>query len=148
EMLNIQWEKAILYPAGYYSRQITVQPTLRLPAGWRYGTALDTESFQNGLATLAPITLDHFADTPLSPGAHYRQIDPDPGGPSPPRLSIVAVDADMLAATDEHIERHRELVRQADRLFGARHYNHYDFLLAVTDRLGGIGLEHQRSSEN
>jgi len=39
-------------------------------------------------------------------------------------------------------------VAQADRLFGARHFNHYDFLLAVTDKLGGIGLEHQRSSEN
>jgi len=148
EMLNIQWEKAILYPAGYYSRQITVQPTLRLPAGWQYGAALDTTSFQNGVAVFAPITLEHLADSPVFAGAHYRQIDLDPGGRSPVRLNIVADDAAMLAATDEHIERHRELVRQADRLYGARHYNHYDFLLAVSDRLGGIGLEHHRSSEN
>ncbi|MBU4040626.1 MAG: peptidase M61 [Alphaproteobacteria bacterium] len=148
EMLNIQWEKAILYPAGYYSRQITVQPTLRLPAGWQYGAALDTTSFQNGVAVFAPLTLEHLADSPVFAGAHYRQIDLDPGGRSPVRLNIVADDAAMLAATDEHIERHRELVRQADRLYGARHYNHYDFLLAVSDRLGGIGLEHHRSSEN
>jgi hypothetical protein len=39
-------------------------------------------------------------------------------------------------------------VQQADKLYGARHYNHYEFLLALTDRLGGIGLEHHRSSEN
>ena len=148
EMLNIQWEKAVLYPAGYYSRQITVQPTLRLPAGWHYGAALDTTSFQNGIAVFAPITLEHLADSPVFAGAHYRQIDLDPGGRSPVRLNIVADDADMLAATDAHIEQHRELVRQADRLYGARHYNHYDFLLAVSDRLGGIGLEHHRSSEN
>ncbi|MDP1618825.1 M61 family metallopeptidase [Phenylobacterium sp.] len=148
EMLNIQWEKAILYPAGYYSRQITVQPTLRLPLGWQYGAALDTVSFQNGVAVFAPITLEHLADSPVFAGAHYRQIDLDPGGRSPVRLNIVADSAAMLAATDEHIERHRELVRQADRLYGARHFNHYDFLLAVTDRLGGIGLEHHRSSEN
>ncbi|TAJ58025.1 peptidase M61 [Brevundimonas sp.] len=148
EMLNIQWEKAILYPAGYYSRQITVQPTLRLPAGWQYGAALDTTSFQNGVAVFAPLTLEHLADSPVFAGAHYRQIDLDPGGRSPVRLNIVADDAAMLAVTDEHIERHRELVRQADRLYGARHYNHYDFLLAVSDRLGGIGLEHHRSSEN
>ena len=57
EMLNIQWEKAVLYPAGYYARQITVQPTLRLPAGWQYGAGLDTTSFQNGVAVFAPITL-------------------------------------------------------------------------------------------
>lgn len=148
EMLNIQWEKAILYPAGYYSRQITFEPTLRLPAGWQYGAALDTRSFQNGVATFAPITLEHLADSPVFAGAHYRQIDLDPGGRSPVRLNVVADDAAMLAATDEHIALHRNLVQQADRLFGARHFNHYDFLLAVTDKLGGIGLEHHRSSEN
>lgn len=148
EMLNIQWEKAVLYPAGYYSRGITIKPTVRLPAGWSYGVAMDTESFENGLATFAPITLEHFADSPMFAGLNYRQIDLDPGGRSPVRLNVVADDAAMLAATDEHIALHRELVRQADRLFGARHFNHYDFLLAVTDRLGGIGLEHHRSSEN
>jgi len=148
EMLNIQWEKALLYPAGYYSSQITFRPTLRLPAGWRYGTALDTESFEDGVASFAPITLEHFADSPLFAGRHYRQIDLDPGGRSPVRLNVVADEAGMLAASDEHIELHRNLIDQADRLFGARHFNHYDFLLAVSDKLGGIGLEHHRSSEN
>jgi len=148
EMLNIQWEKALLYPAGYYSRQITFQPTLKLPQGWNYGVALDTVSFENGLATFAPITLEHLADSPVFAGAHYRQIDLDPGGRSPVRLNVVADDAKMLEATDEHVQLHRNLVQQADRLFGARHFNHYDFLLAVTDKLGGIGLEHHRSSEN
>nr|WP_303705998.1 peptidase M61 [Brevundimonas naejangsanensis] len=148
EMLNIQWEKALLYPAGYYSRQITFQPTLKLPQGWNYGAGLDTVSFENGLATFAPITLEHLADSPVFAGAHYRQIELDPGGRSPVRLNVVADDAKMLEASDEHIQLHRNLVQQADRLFGARHFNHYDFLLAVTDKLGGIGLEHHRSSEN
>ncbi len=148
EMLNIQWEKALLYPAGYYSRQIIFQPTLKLPQGWNYGAGLDTVSFENGLAAFAPITLEHLADSPVFAGVHYRQIDLDPGGRSPVRLNVVADDAKMLEASDEHIQLHRNLVQQADRLFGARHYDHYDFLLAVTDKLGGIGLEHHRSSEN
>ena len=148
EMLNIQWEKALLYPAGYYSRQITFQPTLKLPQGWNYGAGLDTVSFENGTATFAPITLEHLADSPVFAGAHYRQIDLDPGGRSPVRLNVVADDAKMLEVSDEHIQLHRNLVQQADRLFGARHYDHYNFLLAVTDKLGGIGLEHHRSSEN
>ncbi|HEY0052778.1 MAG TPA: peptidase M61, partial [Caulobacteraceae bacterium] len=148
EMLNVQWEKALLYPAGYYSRQITFQPTLRLPADWQYGTALETTSFLNGVATFAPLSLEHFADSPVFAGAHYRQIDLDPGGRSPVRMNVVADAPGMLAASDEHIERHRALVDQADHLFGARHFNHYDFLVAVSDKLGGIGLEHHRSSEN
>ena len=148
EMLNIQWEKALLYPAGYDHSGIMFRPALRLPAGWSYGVALETESFADGLATFAPVSLEHLADSPVFAGAHYRQIDLDPGGRSPVRLNIVADDPGMLAAADEHIELHRNLVDQADRLFGARHFDHYDFLLAVTDELGGIGLEHHRSSEN
>ena len=148
EMLNIQWEKALLYPAGYYSRQITFKPTLRLPDGWQYGTALDTESFADGVAAFAPITLEHFVDSPVFAGKYFRQIDLDPGGRSPVRLNIVADKPESLNATDEQIQILRNLVTQADRLHGARHFNHYDFLLALTDRLGGIGLEHHRSSEN
>jgi len=147
-MVNVQWDKTLLYPAGYYSRQITFQPTLKLPHGWKYGTGLDTVSFENGVATFAPITLEHLADSPVFAGAHYRQFDLDPGGRSPVRLNVIADTAKMLEASDEHIQLHRNLVQQADRLFGARHYDHYDFLLAVTDKLGGIGLEHHRSSEN
>ena len=46
------------------------------------------------------------------------------------------------------LAKHRKLVDQAVKLFGARHYDHYDFLHAITDKLGGIGLEHHRSTEN
>ena len=50
--------------------------------------------------------------------------------------------------TDEQVGILRDLITQADRLYGARHFDHYDFLIAMTDKLGGIGLEHHRSSEN
>jgi predicted metalloprotease with PDZ domain len=40
------------------------------------------------------------------------------------------------------------MVRQAYKLYGSHHYTHYDFLLALTDHMGGIGLEHHQSSEN
>ena len=87
-------------------------------------------------------------DSPVFAGVHYRQIDLDPGGRSPVRANIVADKADSLNATDEQIQILRNLVAQMDRLYGARHFDHYDFLIAMTDKLGGIGLEHHRSSEN
>ena len=33
-------------------------------------------------------------------------------------------------------------------LYGSKHFDRYEFLLALSDNLGGIGLEHHRSSEN
>ena len=39
---GVQWPSVTLYPAGYNSRRITVQPNLTLPEGWQYGSALET----------------------------------------------------------------------------------------------------------
>ena len=63
-------------------------------------------------------------------------------------LNLVADRAALLEIKPEQIEAHRSLVAQAYRLFGAHHYDHYDFLVALTERMGGIGLEHHRFSED
>jgi len=148
EMLNVQWEKMLLYPAGRYHRNITTQASVKLPDGWSMGSALETQGTAGATTTFKPVTLDVLIDSPIFAGAHYRQIDLDPGGRSPVRINIVADAAANIAPTDEQIGILRSLVQQADRLFGARHFDRYDFLMAMTDRLGGIGLEHHRSSEN
>jgi predicted metalloprotease with PDZ domain len=148
EMLNIQWEKMLLYPAGHWSRNITVQPTVKFPTGWQFGTALEPETRTGDVQTFKPVNLEVLIDSPVFAGLHYRQIDLNPGGRSPVRANFVADKADSLNATDEQIQILRNLVDQMDRLYGARHFDHYDFLIAMTDKLGGIGLEHHRSSEN
>ncbi|PZU71561.1 MAG: peptidase M61 [Brevundimonas sp.] len=148
EMLNIQWEKMLLYPAGHWSRNIMVRPTVTLPAGWRFGTALEPDMKSGDVQTFKPVNLEVLIDSPVFAGLHYRQIDLDPGGRSPVRANIVADAADSLEATDAQIQILRNLIVQMDRLYGARHFDHYDFLIAMTDKLGGIGLEHHRSSEN
>ncbi|WP_293907349.1 peptidase M61 [Phenylobacterium sp.] len=148
EMLNAQWLNLAVYPAGYFSRRIQIEPSIRLPAGWGYGTALETAAVENGVIRFKPVEFDTLMDSPMFAGRYFKQYDLDTSGKSPVRLNIVADRPELLAAKPEQIELHRELVRQADRLYGARHYNHYDFLLALSDRLGGIGLEHHRSSEN
>ena len=148
EMLNIQWEKMLLYPAGHWSRNITVQPTVKFPTGWQFGTALEPETKAGDVQTFKPVNLEVLIDSPVFAGVHYRQIDLNPGGRSPVRANFVADEAKSLEATDDQIQILRNLVDQMDRLYGARHFDHYDFLIAMTDKLGGIGLEHHRSSEN
>ena len=148
EMMNLQFEKLLLYPAGYEHDGIMVQTTVRLPDGWNYGVALETESFAGGEAVFAPISVEMLADSPMFAGEHYRAFDLDPGGRSPVTMHLVADDADELDEAEDHLEPFRNLVDQADRLYGARHFDRYEFLVAATDTLGGIGLEHHRSSEN
>jgi len=147
EMVNLQWEKALLYPAGYRSTGITFAPSIRLPEGWKYGVALDTERYENGVATFRPTDLYTLIDSPLFGGAHYQRIEIDPRGEAV-HLNIVADAAKNIAPTAEQIAWFENLVTQTDRLFGARPYDRYDFLVAATSKMGGIGLEHHRSSEN
>ncbi len=146
-IVNLQWEKALLYPAGHFARQIQVAPTVRLPQGWNYGTALATASHEGDVATFETTDLYTLIDSPVFAGAHYRRIDIDPAGDAV-HLNIVADEAANIAPTDDQLKLLENLVAQTDRLFGARHYDRYEFLLALTRQLGGIGLEHHRSSEN
>jgi predicted metalloprotease with PDZ domain len=148
EMLNAQWLNLALYPAGYFTRRIDIDAAIKLPEGWGYGTALETDKVEDGWTRFKTVDFDTLMDSPMFAGRYFKRYDLDTSGKSPVRLNIVADRPELLAATPAQIEAHRELVRQADRLYGARHYYHYDFLLALTERMGGIGLEHHRSSEN
>ncbi|MEO8114357.1 MAG: peptidase M61 [Phenylobacterium sp.] len=148
EMLNLQWNAVALYPAGYFARRVQVAPSVRLPAGWRYGTALEQASEVDGVTRFKPVDFETLVDSPMFAGRYFRQVELDPGGVAPVRLDIVADSPELLDAGPEQIEVHRALVRQAYKLYGSHHYDHYDMLLALTERMGGIGLEHHRSSEN
>jgi predicted metalloprotease with PDZ domain len=145
DMLNLQWNTVVLYPAGYFARGIKVQPTLRLPEGWQFGCALNPTSTDGGLISFEPVALDVLVDSPMFAGRHFRRIALDDDGAV--QLNIVADRPDELEATAEQIEPHRQLVAQADKLFGARHFDRFDFLLALSDEMGSIGVEHHRSCE-
>jgi predicted metalloprotease with PDZ domain len=147
-MLDVQWRPEILFPAGYYARDIPVHASVILPAGWQYGTALETAHASGGQIHFKPVTLDTLLDSPLFAGRYFSRIDLDPAGPAPVHLDVVADRPQDLAIRPEDLAAHRSLVQQAMRNFGSHHYDHYDFLLSLSDEMGGIGLEHQRSSED
>ncbi len=147
-MLNLQWNAVLLYPAGHYGQQIEFRPSVKYPAGWQAGTALDVQAKNGDTIVYQPVSLEILADSPVYAGRHYKQIDLTPAGKRPVRLNVVADDPKQLETKPEHIAQHKALVVQALKLFGSEHYDHYDFLLSLSDQMAGNGLEHQRSSEN
>ncbi len=148
EMLNLEWNTVALYPAGIFARGIMVAPSIKLPEGWKYGTALDTASINAGTAIFKPVAFDTLVDSPMFAGLNYKRVELDPNGPARVSLNVVADRPELLEMKPEAIAAHRALVSQAYKLYGAHHYDHYDFLLSLSDQMGGIGLEHHRSSEN
>lgn len=144
EMTDVEWNTLVLYPAGYYVRRINVEASLKLPEGWQAGTALELAAEKSSTLRFKPVALDTLVDSPVYAGRYSRAETLAPGV----RLDLVADQPEQLAATEEQLQAHRNLVTQAVKLFGAQHYDHYDFLLALSSREGRIGLEHHRSSEN
>jgi len=145
EMLGLQWNTVVLYPAGYYAGRVVVAPELTLPQGWEFGTALDIESRHGGGISFKQTSLETLVDSPVFAGRYFRSIPLD----ASVRLDIVAdTPASYASIRPEQLAAHRKLVQEMYALFGARHFEHYDLLLALSDHFGDIGLEHHRSSEN
>lgn len=145
-ILTLDWDTVVLYPAGYFSRQIPIEARLKIPAGWQMASALERVAEQGGDAHFRPTTLETLIDSPVYAGSYFARLDLDPGAKARVYLDLFADRPELLAATPDEVAAHRALVQQAYRLFGSRHYDHYDFLVTVSDTLPPSGVEHHRSS--
>jgi predicted metalloprotease with PDZ domain len=145
EMMNVQWEQVAFYPAGHFTRAIRIKPSITLPQGWTGIAALDGGRVTVNRIDYAETDFETLVDSPLFAGKYYQKWDLG----NKVTLNVWADQAKHLAAAKpEYIAAHKALVDEAVILFGSKHFDRYEFLLALTDELGGIGLEHHRSSEN
>jgi predicted metalloprotease with PDZ domain len=144
DMMNLQPNSVSLYPAGWFTRRIPVNLSVTWPEGWTAASAMREASRQGNRITYQTVDYETLVDSPFFAGRHFAKWDLGQNV----TLNVVADEARFLKATPEQIDKHRALVTQAVKLFGTRQFDHYDFLLSLTDKMGGIGLEHHRSSEN
>nr|WP_240922649.1 M61 family peptidase [Oleiagrimonas sp. C23AA] len=147
-LLDMEFNQVAFYPAGYYSRDVQIQPTVQLPAGWKFATAMQVASRDGNAITFKPVSFNNFVDSPLIAGEHFNSVNLAPGAKVPVHLDIVGDSADDVKVSDAELKTHRELIKQAYALFGAHHYQHYNFLLTLSDHTGHFGLEHHQSSDD
>jgi predicted metalloprotease with PDZ domain len=145
---DLTWNSVLLYPAGYFSRDIKFGAALRLPEGWKFACALDVKSENGNLVEFQDTTLNTLVDSPLYAGAHFKRLDLSTGPDNPVYLDVFADKPADLEITPEELQYHKNLVTEAQKLFKSRHYDHYDFLFSVSDIVSGKGLEHHQSSED
>jgi predicted metalloprotease with PDZ domain len=149
KLLVFNWNQALLYPAGTPASKLVFQPALRLPSGWKFGTSLATDSQLGSEIRFQPTTLDMLVDSPIMAGEYFRAIDVTPSGEAVHHeVDFVADNPESLAITPDTERSLRRLVEESGKLFGARHYRKYHFLVALTDRTAHFGIEHHESSEN
>ncbi|WP_448098562.1 M61 family metallopeptidase [Luteibacter yeojuensis] len=146
--IPLSFNEVAFYPAGHYTSRITVEPSVTLPSGWKFASALEPASQSGGEVTFKPVSFENLVDSPLMTGKYFTRIDLAPGQATQVHLNITGDTAAGVKATEEQIAKQRALVVQANKLFGAHHYAHYDFLLVTSDHTNHFGLEHHQSSDD
>ncbi|WP_329742172.1 M61 family peptidase [Dyella sp. A6] len=146
--VDVEFNQVAFYPSGYYSSQIHIKPTVDLPAGWKFATAMREESRSGNSIHFKPLTFNNFVDSPMIAGVHFNRVNLAPGAKVPVHLNVVGDAADDVKLTPKQLEQQRAVVKQAALLFQSHHYHHYDFLLTLSDHTGHFGLEHHQSSDD
>ncbi len=148
-LLDLNWNQVVLYPQSAASDAVEVVASVKLPAGWKYGTALPTARTEGNQVEFKPVPLTTLVDSPLIAGVHYRRLELVPAGEIPSHMIDMVGDSDPeLEMSPEDTTAYRKLVAEADALFGAHHYRQYHFLYTLSDQVGHHGLEHHESSDN
>jgi len=139
-------------PKGWKSDELTYVATLKIPANWKFGTPLPIASTTgdqlNGETqiTFQPASLTTLVDSPVITGEFLKvvKLADDPLT----EMDIAADSAAALAAPQEVWDHYKNLVEQANKLFGAHHYRDYHFLLSLSDHVAHFGLEHHESDDS
>jgi len=148
-VLDVNWNQVVLYPASASSDDVQVKPSIHLPDGWKFGTALTVANQNGGLTEFEPVSLTTLVDSPLIAGSHFRQVELTTPGESPRHvMDLVGESEASINMSANDVAAYKRLVAETGALFGARHYLHYDFLVTFSDEVGGRGLEHHQSSDN
>ncbi len=146
----LSWNTVLLYPDGADAASLELEPALQLPAGWQAASALRIARGRRESVRYAPVSLETLIDSPVAAGAHIRTVPLAAPAGAPEHLLHLVADSDEALRPEPEVlaplEQH--LVLEASALFGAHHYDRYDFLFALSDHLGHFGLEHHASSDN
>jgi predicted metalloprotease with PDZ domain len=148
QLAVLSWNQFLLYPKDVPADRLRYKATLKVPAGWRYGTALPIDREAGNEIAFRESSLTTLVDSPVQTGVNFKTVDLSPGDPVPHYLHIAADSERATRITEEEIKHYRNLVDEANTLFGAHHYRDYHFLLTLSDHVAHFGLEHHESSDD
>jgi len=146
KMAVLNWNTMLLYPAGFTSDQLTYQADLRLPDGWKFGTALPIASQSGESISFKPASLTRLVDSPVITGEYLKVV---PLAENPHQEMDIAADSTAaLEAPENYFSLYTNLTEQAKKLFGVQHFRDYHFLYSLSDHVAHFGLEHNESNDS
>jgi predicted metalloprotease with PDZ domain len=144
----LEWEGLLLYPANVPVRDIAIEPSVTVPAGWGIGTALVPAGTTGNTTKFAATTVEQLEDSPVLTGLYFREYPLAPEISPKHFIDVASDEPEELNLRPGTLAEINNLIREADAMYKSHHYNQYHLLLTLTDATSGQGLEHGQSSDN
>jgi len=144
----LNWNRALLYQAGIDSHQYFVKPSIVLPDGWDFATALRGAQRTGNRVTFAVTALDMLVDSPLDMGRYVKKWDLWREGTAFVQLDAFADYPQDLDISEALLKAYQRVPAEAFAMYGSRHFYDYHALLTLSDTIGSQGIEHHQSSDN
>src|SRR5271154_1875059 len=144
----LSWNTLLVYPDGANASDVMFTPSITVPTGWKFGTALDPNGTSGQLTTFKTVSLEQLVDSPVLAGRYFREVALAPEITPKHYLDMAADGPEEIDISKEHIAEFDRLVRETGALYQSRHYGAYHFLVTLSDEVAHFGLEHHQSSDD
>jgi predicted metalloprotease with PDZ domain len=144
----LSWNTLLLYPDNTNAAEVMFTPSIKVPSGWNFGTALDKAATSDQLTTFKTVSLEQLIDSPVLAGRYFREVPLAPEVSPKHYLDMAADGPEEIELSKEHIAEFDRLVRETGTLYKSRHFGSYHFLVTLSDEVAHFGLEHHQSSDD
>jgi predicted metalloprotease with PDZ domain len=144
----VNWNRDLFYQADVNSHEYYVKPSVLLPHGWGYATALYGAKQTGDRVDFDVTPLNMLVDSPLDMGRYYKHILVWRNGDATQWLDLFADKPQDLDVSPKVLDAYKRMPQQAFALYGSRHWTWYHSLLTLSDAIGFEGIEHHQSSDD
>lgn len=144
----LNWNRALLYQDGIDSHHYFVKPSIVLPAGWDYATALRGATRSGNRVDFAMTPLNMLVDSPLDMGRYVAKWNLWREGSAFVQLDAFADYPQDLDIPSSLLHAYERMPAEAFAMYGTRHFADYHALLTLSDTIGFEGIEHHQSSDD
>ncbi|MGZ3518066.1 MAG: M61 family metallopeptidase [Vulcanimicrobiaceae bacterium] len=144
----VNWNRDVLYQAETNSHEVFVKPSILLPHGWTYGTALPDAKQNGDRVDFGQVNLATLVDSPLDMGSLAKHVKLWQQGDVYQILDVFADKPKDLDFDAKVAAQFKRMSPEAFALYGGRHWNVYHSLLTLSDQVGFQGIEHHQSSDD
>jgi len=144
----VSWNEVALYPAGTPAGEVKFATSVKVPEGWKLGTALTNAGVEGTTSQFGAVSLETLVDSPVLAGRFFKEIPLAPEISPKHFLDMVGDGPEDLNLTTDEIAAYSNLVKETGALYKSRHYDHYNFLFTLSDSVAHFGLEHHQSSDD